>query len=147
MSHLIITPFEFSLFLLERAGRGFGKTNRFFYTLTPGPSPSARGEQLIRRVRQESNIARALDCLCQHPLMCGAGARDSARKNLPALGNVRLQELHILKVDQIDFIDAEAARLAPLHAAASPSHGTAGSLVLALETKIAIFVICRHKYP
>src|SRR5215510_13476544 len=98
---------------------------------------------LIRRVGQQRDVARALDSFSQHALVRGARARDSPRQNFAALGNVALQQLHIFEVDQINFLDAEAANLSALHAPHPPTSHRAGAVIL-FESKVSIFVVSRH---
>src|SRR5262249_54716139 len=53
----------------------------------------------IRRERQQRNVPGPLDGLHQLTLMLGASARDSTRKNLPALGRETLEQPNILVID------------------------------------------------
>src|SRR5688572_14640970 len=50
-------------------------------------------------VGQQSEEARALDRLRELPLFLGRNGSDAARHELAALGNVALQQPHILVVD------------------------------------------------
>src|SRR5487761_242669 len=63
----------------------------------------------FRRERQKRDILRAFNRNRQPALMTRARAGHSPRENLAALLNERLENLRLLVVDQIDFIDAEAA--------------------------------------
>src|SRR5262245_65942202 len=45
--------------------------------------------------------------------MPGTTARDAARDDLSALGDIGLQPAHVLVIDQIDLLRAELADLAP----------------------------------
>src|SRR3954466_7870563 len=68
---------------------------------------------LLRHVRDERDLARALDRRLQLALVLGAGARDPPRQDLAALGHERPDQLHVLVVDVVDLVRAELADLAP----------------------------------
>src|SRR5690606_38927580 len=63
----------------------------------------------VGHVRQQGDLPRPLDGRLQGALMLGARTRDAPRLNLAALGNERRQGLHVLVVDVVDLLDAEAA--------------------------------------
>src|SRR5689334_13262490 len=65
----------------------------------------------LRRERQQGDVARLLDGIGQPPLVRGADAGNAARHDLAALGHEGVQQLHILVVDVVDLLDAEAAYL------------------------------------
>src|SRR5262245_57900422 len=67
----------------------------------------------IRGERHEGDRPRPLDRLLQLALMGGARAGDPAWKDLPALGDVALQQPDILVVDERNPLLAELAELAP----------------------------------
>jgi len=100
---------------------------------------------LVSRVRQKSDVARALYRLSQHTLVRGADAGNSPRQNLAAFGRVGLQKFHILEIDVIDLVDAKPADLSPLHASRSAT-GHAGAFVFPLKTicAVALVKIRRH---
>ena len=96
----------------------------------------------ISRVRQQGDVARALDRFRQHALVRGAHAGDTPWQDLAAFRDIRLQEPHIFEVDQVDLFDAEAANLSPLQAARTTATGHR-SLIFALESvfPVAIFIV------
>src|SRR5579864_1080181 len=65
----------------------------------------------LRRERQKSYVLCALDGNRQPALVARASAGHSPRENLTALLHERLENLRLLVIDQINFIDAEAADL------------------------------------
>src|SRR5947209_8740351 len=73
---------------------------------------ASRNRVSIRHVRNQRDLARALDRRLQLPLMHRAGARDAPRENLAALGHERPDQLHVLVVDVVDLVRAELADLA-----------------------------------
>src|SRR5947209_6315862 len=66
-------------------------------------------KQLVRGEGKQRGDARPLDGVLQLALMQRAGARDAARKDLPALGDELLQHLHVLVVDVLELLHAEFA--------------------------------------
>src|SRR5262245_20463389 len=66
---------------------------------------------MLVRVRQEREVARALDRRRQLPLIRRAGARDPARNDLAGLRDVRLQRREIFVVDLLDAFGREATKL------------------------------------
>jgi hypothetical protein len=113
---------------------------------------------LVCGVRQQRDVACALDGLGQHALMRRAGSRNTSRQNLAAFGNVALQEFDILEVNQINFVEAEATDLATMHAATAATSTTAATIAAApariiiviavtKSTIISISVIARHNSP
>jgi hypothetical protein len=101
------------------------------------------------RVWKQRDVTRALDGFGEHTLMRRARARNSSRQDFAALWNVVLEELHVLEIDQIDFIYAEATDFATVHAtpAAAAAAATAPSsqinIIVAVKAAI-IIVIARH---
>src|SRR5579883_1029719 len=67
---------------------------------------------LFHHVRQQRQVAGALDALGQLALVAGAGARDAGRQDLSALGQERAQDLDLLVVDVADLLGAETAHFA-----------------------------------
>src|SRR6185369_12011769 len=67
----------------------------------------ARGS--VGDVREESQVARALDRHGELPLVEGGGAADPARQDLRALGHETGEELDVLEVDVPDLLDGELA--------------------------------------
>src|SRR3954452_19740274 len=68
---------------------------------------------LLRHIRDERDLAGALDRRLQLALVLGAGARNAPRQNLAALGHERPDQLHVLVVDVVDLVRTEFADLAP----------------------------------
>src|SRR6185312_306980 len=54
---------------------------------------------LLNHVRQQAEEARTLDCLGELALLLRRHCGDAARHDLAALGDVTLQQLHVLVVD------------------------------------------------
>src|SRR6185295_12263605 len=71
------------------------------------------GSELLRHIRYERNLTRALDRRLELPLVHGAGARNAARQDLAALRDEGTDQLHVLVVDVVDLVRAELADLAP----------------------------------
>src|SRR5688572_18277748 len=67
---------------------------------------------LLRRVRNQRQLARAHQRRAQLPLVHGAGAGNAPRQDLGPLGHERHQELGVLVVDVVDLVRAELADLA-----------------------------------
>src|SRR6478736_10241589 len=63
-------------------------------------------------VRDQRNLAGALERRLQLALVHCTRARDPAREDLPALRHERAQQLHVLVVDVVDLVRAELADLA-----------------------------------
>src|SRR5262245_50551545 len=63
-------------------------------------------------VRQQRQLAGALDGGRDLVLMTTAGARDAARADLAALGDEAAQARHVLVVDELDLVLAVRAGLA-----------------------------------
>jgi hypothetical protein len=102
---------------------------------------------LIRGVRQQRNVARALDCLGKHSLMYGAVPRNSSRQNLATLRNIVPQEPDILKIDDVYFLDAKATDSPATHTSpATTLRRTAPVEIIiaatAIVTASSIFIIC-----
>src|SRR4029079_4204840 len=98
---------------------------------------------LLRRVRDQRQLARPHDRRPQLSLVQRAGPRNTPRQHLGALGHERHQELHILVVDVVDLVRAELADLAPPeHRPALPVlallGGTAGFRAPSAETLPAV---------
>src|SRR4029453_715516 len=70
------------------------------------------GSRSVRRVGNERDRPGPLDRRLQLALMERARPRDPARKDLPALGDERLQQLDVLPVDVLELLRAELADLA-----------------------------------
>src|SRR4051812_11673603 len=66
----------------------------------------------VRHVRDQRNLAGALERRLQLALMHRARARDAPRQDLPALRHERAQQLHVLVIDVVDLVCAELANLA-----------------------------------
>src|SRR4051812_30655621 len=68
---------------------------------------------LLRHIRNERDLAGALDRRLQLALVLGAGAGNAPRQDLAALRHERPDQLHVLVVDVVDLVRAELADLAP----------------------------------
>src|SRR4051812_30259893 len=67
---------------------------------------------LLRHIRDERDLAGALDRRLQLALVLGAGSGNAPRQDLAALGDERPDQLHVLVVDVVDLVRAELADLA-----------------------------------
>src|SRR5579863_7938669 len=63
----------------------------------------------LSRERQQRDVARPLDRFAEPPLVARAGARHAARQDFSPLLHERLQLVHLLVIDEVHVIDAEAA--------------------------------------
>src|SRR3990170_3884618 len=81
--------------------------------VNPWSSPTAApsGAQVLRRVRQQSDDAGALERHRQLALVLGAGARLAARLDLRALGQVAAEAVDLLVIDLVRLVGAERAHL------------------------------------
>src|SRR6266851_5334091 len=92
----------------------------------------------VGHVRNQCDLARALDRRLQLPLMHRARARDAPREDLAALWHERPDQLHILVIDVVDLVRAELAHLATTEQrAALPLFLVAGFLVAAAASTAA----------
>src|ERR1700681_927467 len=66
---------------------------------------------LVCDVRNQGDLARALDRRLQLALVHRARARDTPRQDLAALRHERPQQLHVLVVDVVDLVRTELAHL------------------------------------
>src|SRR3989304_4129872 len=82
---------------------------------------------LVRHVRDERELSRALDRGLQLALVQRARPRDAPRLDLPALGQEGGQQPHVLVVDVVDLLRAELA-----HAAAAEEPATRSVAPLAV---------------
>src|SRR5262249_61616009 len=84
---------------------------------------------LLHGVGQKAEVAGALDGLGEGALLLGRDCGDAARHHLAALGDVALQELHVLVVDLGRVRPAERAGLAaPEEGPPAGAAATAGTL-------------------
>jgi hypothetical protein len=99
---------------------------------------------LVSRVRQQRDIARALDCLGKHALMNGAIAGNPPGQNLAAFRDKVSQEPGVLEINNVYLLNAEAADSAPANAAATATLGrtTAIKIIIAIVTAPSVFIIC-----
>ena len=67
---------------------------------------------MLRRVRQQRDVAGALEGHGQRALVLGAGARLAARLDLGALREVAAEAVDLLVVDAVRLVGAEGADLA-----------------------------------
>src|SRR5437762_14305986 len=72
------------------------KSNPHFAIRVPQPS--------VRYIRNEGDLARALDCRLQLPLMHRAGARDAPRQDLAPLEHEGANQTHVLVIDVVDLV-------------------------------------------
>jgi EAL domain-containing protein (putative c-di-GMP-specific phosphodiesterase class I) len=87
--------------------------------------------------------------------MCRTATRDAPRQDLAALGKVVHQQPDVLKVDQVNFVDAKATDASPVHAAATAATAHWASILIvitivstaAAATALALFIIGCHRYP
>src|SRR5690349_19366344 len=77
------------------------------------PVSTFRDCALFYHVRQQTEEARALDRLCELTLFLRRYRGDPARHDLAALGDVALQQLHVLVVDLRRIRPRKRAALAP----------------------------------
>src|SRR4030095_2512933 len=102
-----------------------------------------------RRIRQQRDIARALDCLGEHALMYGTVARYSPGQNLAAFRDEISQKPGIFEINNVHLFNAETADAAPAHAASATTtlrRTTAVEIIIAVVTPPSVFVACRHSY-
>src|SRR5260221_11443934 len=92
---------------------------------------------LVRHVRDQRDLPRALDRRLQLALVHRAGARDPARQDLAALGHERPDQLHVLVVDVVALVRAELADLAPAEHRPALALLVAGLLVRAAAAAAA----------
>src|SRR5215472_11152101 len=98
----------------------------------------------VRHVRDERDLARALDRRLELALMHGAGARDPPRQDLPALGDERRDQLHVLVVDVVDLVRAELADLAAAEQRAALTLGLVAALLVPLAASAGASLSERH---
>src|SRR5579871_4505279 len=63
----------------------------------------------LRRERQQRDVARLFDGVGEPPLVRGAHAGNAARNNLAAFRHESVQQLYVLVIDVVDFLDAKPA--------------------------------------
>src|SRR4051812_37302439 len=121
---------------LLAAGCWFLAAGRWVLAGSDYQPPAARNQPphiSLGDVRNQRDLARALDRGLQLALVHRAGAGDAARQDLAALRHERPDQLHVLVVDVVDLVRAELADLAaPEQRAALALRLVAGLLVLAL---------------
>src|SRR5690606_1554685 len=81
---------------------------------------------LLHHVRQEGQVASALDGLGQFALLLGGNGGDARGHDLAAFGNVTLKQLHVLVVDLRCVGAREGADLATTIEGATSSGAGAG---------------------
>src|SRR5262245_15024721 len=86
---------------------------------------------LVRDVRDQRDLARALDRRLQLTLVHRAGARDAPRQDLAALRDERADQLDVLVVDVVDLVRAELADLAAAEQRAALPLGLVAALLVA----------------
>src|SRR4051812_47655802 len=80
--------------------------------VAPRPAALVAILAVVADVRQQGDLARALDGRGDLVLMPAAGARDAARPDLAPVGHVLAEARDVLVVDLLDLVAAVAARLA-----------------------------------
>src|SRR5689334_20805341 len=88
-------------------------------TTSADPLSLAAASSALADVREQRQLAGALDGARDLVLMPAAGARDATRPDLPAIGDELLERVDVLVVDELDLVAAVLARLAPSAAASS----------------------------
>src|SRR5512134_2581243 len=73
-----------------------------------GLQPSPVGD-----VREEAELTRALDRVCELGLVAAAGAGHTRRADLALVADRPAQRCEVPVVDDVDLVTAERARLAP----------------------------------
>src|SRR6185369_8448636 len=108
---------------------------------------------LIGCVRKQSDVACSLDSFRQHALVRCTIAGDSSRQDLAAFGQVVLQQLHVLEIDQVYFVDTEATNAPAMHTAttaATAAHWPSIAIIVAIvsttTTTLAVFIIGCHTF-
>src|SRR5262245_35807773 len=100
---------------------------------------------LLHGVGQEAEVAGALDGLGEGALLLGRDGGDAARHHLAALGDVALQQLHVLVVDLGRVQPAERAGLAAPEEGPPAGAAAAGTLAAALAA--AVVGVGHHASP
>src|SRR5258707_1395449 len=98
---------------------------------------------LLRHIRDERDLAGALDRRLQLALVLGAGAGNAPRQDLAALGHERPDQLHILVVDVVDLVRAELADLATAEQRAALSFFLVARLLVAAAAAAAATAAAR----
>jgi hypothetical protein len=99
---------------------------------------------LIRRVRQQRDVAGTLDRFRQHALMRRTTTGDSSRQDLASFGQVVLQQPDVFEIDKVYFVDTEATNASPVHtpATAASAHWASIAIVVRIiATALAVFII------
>src|SRR3546814_11251582 len=76
------------------------------------PCGKTRSDVVVVRIRNQGQVARALDGGGELALVARLGAGDAARDDLDVLGQVLAQGVEILVVDLLDTLGGELAVLA-----------------------------------
>jgi hypothetical protein len=112
-------------------------------------------DRLVSRIRQQRNVACALDCLGKHALMNGAVARNTTGQNLAAFRDKVSQEPDIFEVNDVYLLDAKSTDSAPAKSAAATTARARTAPVKIIVTTIvvtwasisvSVFIICGHSY-
>src|SRR5438876_586030 len=117
----------------ERRTLGLGRRR------TAGHRPGLRAHEradVLRGVREEGHVARALERRGEHPLVLRARAALAARVDLAAITDVAADPTDLLEVDLLDLVHAEGADLA----ARPPRPAVAGTVAAAVVTAVAIAI-------
>jgi hypothetical protein len=100
---------------------------------------------LVGCVRKERDVAGAFNRLGQHALMRRTITGDSSRQNLAPFGKVVLQQPHVFKVDEINFVDTKATHASPVNApaAAASAHWPSIAVIVTIVTAATrtVFII------
>src|SRR5690606_40112285 len=73
--------------------------------------PGTHSVVVLISVRQQSNIARTLDCSRQLTLILRTGTSDTARNDLAGFSDVTFQSVQIFVVDLFNVLCSETAEL------------------------------------
>jgi hypothetical protein len=116
--------------------------------MTPFPQLcSAR--YLVRCIRQQSDISRALDRLGQHTLVDSTIARNATGQNLAALRNKVPEKPGVFEVNDIYLLDAKPADSSPAKAApgtTAPALGRTTSIEIVVSAvvtpaSVSVFIV------
>src|SRR5262249_7856943 len=107
---------------------------------------TSMADLLLHGVRQQAEEAGALDGLGEGALLLGRDGGDAARHHLAALGDVALQQLHVLVVDLGRVRPAERAGLSAPEEG-PPARAAAGSRTLAAAAPAAVVGVGHHASP
>jgi hypothetical protein len=100
-----------------------------------GSSPFSVSSLLVRCVREQSNVSRALDRFGQHTLVDSTIAGNAPRQNLATLWNKVSEEPGVLEINNVYLLNAEAA-----DAASTKTATRAATSALGRTTTVKIII-------